>query len=254
MKKIFLIVVLVNSLSILYSNQSIHLNNFKKDKISFYSNDDILEVQKIIQDKLDSLELNKDNLSEELYLTLENNLTIEKINFMSKDENAPKEAYLLINNQALKNELFMNDKKMKKLSSDYLVSVADLKTRLLNFLTTAKMYSESMIIKDLYLTAIKNNKKSSSAYLGYGIWLYFAPPIVGGGHQESYKKIIEAEKNAVCAEDLYFVLLYKSQLLFVMSRKEEYAQTLTKARSLFPNEVFTKKIEAVNEQGSVFFD
>ena len=240
MKNRILILILLNLLTFSYANESIDMQSFRKCKISFYCNDNITEVQKNIQENLNFLSSQKENLSEELYLTLENNLVIEKINFTPETDESKKEIYLL--------------KNIKKLSNEYLVSIADLKTRMLSFLTSTKMYSESMAIKDLYLTAIKNNKKFSNALLGYGLWLYFAPPIVGGGHQESLKKIIEAEKNAVFDEDLYFVLLYKSQLLFVMNRMDEYKKTLEKAHNLIPSEVFIKDIEEINEKGTVFFD
>lgn len=254
MKNKIICLILLNLLASTYSNECIDMMGFKKCKISFYCNNNITEVQKSIQDNLNSLSSQKDKISEELYLTLENNLVIEKINFTPDNNTSKKEIYLLINNQSVKNELFLKDKNIKKLTSDYLVSIADLKTRTLSFLTSSKMYSESMTIKDLYLTALKNNKKSSNALLGYGIWLYFAPPIVGGGYQESLKKIIEAEKNSVYDEDLYFILIYKSQVLFVMKRKDEYVKTIEKAHNLIPSEVFTKDIEAINEKGSVFFD
>lgn len=254
MKNRILILILLNLLTFSYANECIDMQSFRKCKISFYCNDNITEVQKNIQENLNFLSSQKENLSEELYLTLENNLIIEKINFTPETNESKKEIYLLINNQSVKNDLFIKDKNIKKLSNEYLVSIADLKTRMLNFLTSTKMYSESMAIKDLYLTALKNNKKFSNALLGYGLWLYFAPPIVGGGHQESLKKIIEAEKNAVFDEDLYFILLYKSQLLFVMNRMDEYKKTLEKAHNLIPSEVFIKDIEEINEKGTVFFD
>ena len=242
MKNRILILILLNLLTFSYANECIDMQSFRKCKISFYCNDNITEVQKNIQENLNFLSSQKENLSEELYLTLENNLVLEKINFTPETD------------ESVKNDLFIKDKNIKKLSNEYLVSIADLKTRMLNFLTSTKMYSESMAIKDLYLTALKNNKKFSNALLGYGLWLYFAPPIVGGGHQESLKKIIEAEKNAVFDEDLYFILLYKSQLLFVMNRMDEYKKTLEKAHNLIPSEVFIKDIKEINEKDTVFFD
>lgn len=254
MKKKLLILILVNLHLLVFANHSIDMDSFKKNKIQFYCNNNILDVQNRIQEELNYLSDNKESISEEFFLTIENNLIIEKINFLPEDEDSKKEIYLIVNTQVVKNDLYLKDKKIKKCSSEYLVSVADLKTRLLNYLTSSKMYSESMAIKDLYLTAIKNNKKLPDAYLGYGLWLYFAPPIVGGGFQESYKKILEAEKNSKQNEDLYFVLLYKSQLLFVMNRMDEYKKTIKKAHSLFPDEVFTKEIGDINEKGSVFFN
>lgn len=254
MKNKVVILILLNFLTFSYANESIDMQWLRNCRISFYCNNNKNEVQEKIQENLNELLIQKENISEELYLTLENNLIIEKINFTLETETSKKEIYLLVNNQSVKNDLFLKDKIIKQLSNDYLVSIADLKTRMLNFLTPSKMYSESMAIKDLYLTALKKNKKSSNALLGYGLWLYFAPPIVGGGHQESLKKIIEAEKNALYSEDLYFILLYKSQLLFVMNRMDDYVKTLENAHNLIPSEVFIKDIEEINEKGSVFFD
>lgn len=254
MKKIIILQLLLILTINLFSNDYINMNSFKKRRVSYYCNQDINNVQKLIQQDLESILEYKEDYDEELYLTLENNLLIEKINFMPTNENTKKEIYLFLNNQILKNELFISNKNLKKLSCDYLVSVADLKTRQLDYLSAAKMYAESMQIKDLYLMAIKNDKKSPTAMMGYALWLYFAPPIVGGGYKESYKKFQEAEKKAILKEDLYFVLIYKSQLLLKMNHIEEARNCLKKANSLFVNETFTESIEEMNEKGILFFD
>ena len=140
MKNKILILILLNLLTFSYANECIDMQSFRKCKISFYCNDNITEVQKNIQENLNFLSSQKENLSEELYLTLENNLVLEKINFTPETDESKKEIYLLINNQSVKNDLFIKDKNIKKLSNEYLVSIADLKTRMLNFLTSTKMY------------------------------------------------------------------------------------------------------------------
>ena len=67
-------------------------------------------MQKNIQENLNYLSSQKENLPEELYLTLENNLILEKINFTPETNESKKEIYLLINNQSVKNDLFIKDK------------------------------------------------------------------------------------------------------------------------------------------------
>lgn len=238
----------------LYSVEIKSLADFSKRKIEYYCEENIELVQQNIDKDLKDLSLNKNKFKYELFLTLENNLVIEKINFMPQENDVKKEIYLIVNNQILKNELYLENKKLKELSSDYIVSVADLNTRALTFLTNSKKYSQAMLIKDYYTQAIKNNNKNSNAYLGYGLWLYFAPPIVGGGYKEAYKKILLAEKNAKNDEELYFILIYKSQILFALNQKEDAKKILKQAHSLFKKETFTKMVEGVNEKGKIFFD
>ena len=98
MKNKIIYLILLNLLASTYSNECIDMMGFKKCKISFYCNNNITEVQKSIQDNLNSLSSQKDKISEELYLTLENNLVIEKINFTPDNDTSKKEIYLLINN------------------------------------------------------------------------------------------------------------------------------------------------------------
>lgn len=95
MKNRILILILLNLLTFSYANECIDMQSFRKCKISFYCNNNITEVQKNIQENLNYLSSQKKNLSEELYLTLENNLVIEKINFTPETDESKKRNLLI---------------------------------------------------------------------------------------------------------------------------------------------------------------
>ena len=230
------------------------MDDFRERKVQFYCMESDEKALEEISAEMKLLQDNRNLYGEEDYLTIENNLVIERINFMGSDSEAKKERYLLLNNQSLKNDLLMKDKKTKDFSSDYLVSFGDIKTRLLEFLSSAQVITQAMSARDLFLAAIKNDKKSSAAYMSYALWLYFAPPIVGGGSIESYKTFLKAEKYAKTSDELYFVLIYKSQVLFAMDRKQDAYAALDQAHDLFTEEKFTHFVREKNEQGSIFFD
>ncbi len=230
------------------------MDEFMSKKIEFYSQASNEEAVKAVTKELELLEKNKAKYSEELFLTLENNLLLEKINFLESSAGKKKESYLMLNNQALKNNLFMEGKSQKRLSADYMTSAADIMSRMLPFLPPAQMYTKSMDAKNLYTAAIKKDKKSVPALLGLAMWLYFAPPVAGGGYTESYKKFLEAEKYADTNEKRYMVWVLKSQILFAMNKKAGAAEHLQKAHALFPQEQFTKTIGEDNEKGKPFFN
>ena len=63
---------------------------------------------------------------------MENNLVIEKINFTPETDESKKEIYLLINNQSVKNDLFIKDKNIKKLNNNCTILPTDNLRYLLN--------------------------------------------------------------------------------------------------------------------------
>lgn len=254
MKKKITLLVFSCLISFSFFAESFTLENFKKEKIGFYCSENNYDVVTRIDELLANLFNNQTEYSEDTYLTIENNLILEKINFLSDNEKSNETKYLLLNNQSLKNELFVKDKNQRSFSSDYLVSLADIKTRLLSYLSSSKMYSESAAAKNLYLKALKKNGKSCVALTSYATWLYFAPPIAGGGYSEALKIYSKAEKYAQSNEELFFAIVYKSQALFSLNKKNEAIKELEKAHNLFPSENFTKVIGEKNEKGLSFFD
>lgn len=253
MKRLSLIVCFIYMAVYSYGQIS-SINDFYKAKINFYSEENpsivISEIEKIIeQNKHENFVKNN-----ELALTIENLLLIEKINFQFDDTVNHEEIYLSLNTQNLKNELFIKDKKLTSFSTEYLTSFADLKTRLLSYLSQSEMYKESMFAKELYMKGLKKNKKSSIGLSSYALWLYFAPPVAGGGYAEALKNITLAEKYAINNEELFFALINKSQILYSMNRLTESKKALEKAHLLFEQEQFTKILGEKNEQGKTLFD
>ena len=253
MKKFFL-VFLILTINFLAFAQIQDMAEFKSKKLEFYSQSNTDTIIEEITKEIRLLNQYKTSYSEELFLTLENNLISEKVNFSLSDKNLKEEIYTLLTNQNIKNIQFIGEKKYKEFFSDYLVSLGDIKAKLLGFLSNSQMISESMTVKELYLTALKKNNESSSASLSYAMWLYFAPVIAGGGNRAAYKKIIEAEENAQNDSDLFFALIYKSQILFALKRFDESQISLQQAHQLVPKEQFTRIIGSLNAQGRIFFD
>ena len=252
MKKLSLIFYFIYLAFFSYA-QILSIDDFYKEKINFYCEENHSIIISKIEERLrQNNDFFKNN--NELALTIENLLILEKINFSFDASINHEEIYLSLNSQNVKNELFIRDKKLSVFSTEYLTSFADLKTRLLSYLSLGAVYKESMFAKELYTTALKKNKKSCIALTSYSLWLYFAPPVAGGGYGESLKNIILAEKYAANNEELFFVLINKSQILYSMNKLAESKNTLEQAHTLFEKEKFTKILGEKNEHGKTLFD
>jgi hypothetical protein len=105
-----------------------------------------------------------------------------------------------------------------------------------------------MAARELYRAAIRKEKRSSYALLNYALWLYFAPPIAGGGHNAALKTMSQALQYAVTIEDKYFVLVYRSQIFLAMNRRDESLKDLNDAHALIPGEQFTVIARGKNGQ------
>jgi hypothetical protein len=198
--------------------------------------------------------LNSKNMGEEDRLFAENVLLVEESNFLSRSEENEKQIYLKMNEQSVKCDSFMQGKRTSALNSHFLVSFADLKSRLLKFVPSNQMYRESSAAKGLYLAAIKNDKKSAYALMGYAMWQFFAPLIAGGGNNAALRNMSQALKNSSDDRERYFILVYRSQILFSMNRKSACVNDLNEAHALFPAERFTVSIKEQNERNKTLFD
>ena len=193
------------------------------------------------------------SLGEEEKITLSNFLAIELINYMGNSGDSEKEKYLLISNQNNKSSYYMKDKKISAVSPWFLISWADIKGRLVAYLFGSSLYEESNKSKELYQYALKKDKKCSQGHLSFGLWLYFAPPIAGGGYNNALYELSKAVSYAKNNNEKFLSLCFRSQLYFTLGQQEKAEKDLTAAHILFPSESFTEFIRGVNKNGKVFF-
>ena len=107
---------------------------------------------------------------------------------------------------------------------------------------------------DEHAQNLKRNKKFSQGHLSYGMWLFFAPPIAGGGVSAALKECSKAVSYAVTPEEKYFALLYRSQMYVADENEKKAAADLRAAHELFPQETFTQIVNEGNKNGKLFFE
>ena len=147
----------------------------------------------------------------------------------------------------------MKDKKISAVSPWFLISWADIKGRLVAYLSGSSLYEESNKSKELYQYALKKDKKFAPASISFGLWLFFAPPIVGGGYENSLNEISKAVSNAKNNYEKYLALIFRSQVNFALENFELSQKDLKDASILIPDETFTLFIEELNKNGKIFF-
>lgn len=189
--------------------------------------------------------------SDEDKLIFDNTLVWEKAYFLPKED--AKEVYILLQGQDFSCEEFFKGKKLKDVDSMFLISWADIKSLLIPFLSGMDLYEESMKAKDLYNDALKKDKKFSPALRSYALWLFFAPPIAGGGYDSALKQMSLAVQYAQTDIELFLAFCYRSQVFFAMGREEESLEDLEKAYSLFPDEILTSIMREANANDKNFF-
>ena len=166
----FLLIVLNFSLN----SQEIY-DNFYKFKAELY-NTPSEKTAAAIDEYGNKIE--KMQISEEEKLTLQNFLVLEEINLLNRDKNNKKKIYLMLKKQNEESAAFMQGKKNSKADKWFLLSWADIKSRYIAFLSGQDIQKEANDTKMLYLAALKKDKKFAPASISFGLWLFFAPPIV----------------------------------------------------------------------------
>ena len=173
-------------------------------------------------------------LSEEEQLALENMILLEKINLLEKEDSVK-----LLFAQNRKCDTFIDNIPYRNFSSVLLSSIADIKSRYLSFLSGRALIEESQRAKECYSIAIKKDKHNINAYIGYSLWLYFAPAISGGGVNSAINILKKAEKIAESNNQKYLVSLYLSQLYLCTNNNKKTEEYLKKAHELIDNETFS---------------
>ncbi|MGP1455131.1 MAG: hypothetical protein ACTTJ7_05140 [Treponema sp.] len=229
-------------------------DDFLHFKVELYN----AESEQAMQTKLSDYKQKLDSarLTEEAAVTLRTLFTLEQALF-EKDANGKKNAkdtYLLLTKQDKACKAFMANKKNSEVNAWFLAGWADVKSRLTAFLSGQDMYTEANIARKLYLDALKQDKTFSSGYLSYGLWLFFAPPIAGGGEDAALKEFSKAVSYAKTPEEKYLALLYRSQAYVALEDAAKANADLRAANALIPNERFTQTVIKGNKNGKLFFE
>lgn len=228
-------------------------DDFYKFKAELY-NTEIETIQNSLENYKNKIAAG--SLTPEEQITLKNFITLEEINVLSrnKDSADKKKIYIMLKSQNDESIAFMEGKKKSDLGKWFLLSLGDIKSRFLQFLSEKKLFTEAHETQQFYLNAIKKDKKFSPAHLSYGLWLFFAPPIVGGGYENALKEFSKAVSSAKNNYEKYQTLIYRSQVYFALDNIKASEADLKNAKKLIPNEIFTDQIKELNKNDKIFFE
>ena len=223
-------------------------------KISIYSQKTFAACGKLVAKYDENIKKIKTQMSKEKLLAAENVLAIERTNFFYATPDLDEKILAVLNERNDTCTQFVANKKLKQLDKAFLVSFADIKIRRLRFLQKKEALNESMYAKKLYEAALHQDKNFSPAHTSYSLWLFFAPPIAGGGYKAAFKEASKGIESAQNNAELFFALLYRSQIFFAQKKEKECKTDLDKAHALFPYENLTPLVREVNQSGKNFLD
>lgn len=218
--------------------------NFRKSLYCASNETKILELLNFYENKINSY------TSEEEKLFSRNVYLLEKSNFLQTEENKKEFYYEFFRQNDLNLELI--DK--KNCSSDFYAISADLISRLVSFSSGGEQIKLSSKAKELYKKAKKIDKNNFNASIGYGLWLYFAPSIAGGGFDSSIKELSKAIKYAKSDFEKYIAQIYRSQVFYKLGKIEKYNKDLQMAKNVMPDECVINFIIERNKNGKLFFE
>lgn len=244
-----LLVILLVILSFNLHSQEIY-DNFYKFKAELY-NTALEKMEASIAEYREKTE--KMQISEEEKLTLENFLILEEVNILNRDNSNKKKIFSKLKAQNDKSAVFMQGKKNSQAGKWFLLSWGDIKSQYISFLAGQDMYKEAYDTKLLYLDALKQDKKFAPASISYGLWMFFAPPIAGGGYENSLKEFSKAVSNAKNNYEKYLALIFRSQVYFALENEASSKKDLKAAAGLIADENFSLVIEELNKNDQIFF-
>lgn len=253
MKKLYLILLVSLYLPIVIFANSVY-DDFFEFKIKLYNQLDLNASKKFLAEYKQTIETQ--SLTPEESLTLKNLFVLEEINFLKNEQGVPesKKIYKLLVKQNKATEGFINGKKKSDVNSWLLLSWADLKSRLTVFLSGQNLYKEALISKELYQFVLKKDKNFSPAHIAYGLCLFFAPPISGGGYDVALKEFTNAVSSAKNENEKYYALCCRSQVYLALEQPKDCAADLEQAHALIADENFTKIISEQNKNDKLFFE
>jgi len=227
--------------------------NFRLSLYGMAGNKIMPAIDEYLEKHVESAPSNGQTLTEDDKLTITNILLPEKQNVTDSEDTEQQEKNFIEAKEELdKCKSFLEAKGAKKVSVYFLVSYADLEIRQLSFLPSTQQVSEAMYTKYLYEQAQKKDRNSSYALRSYGLWLYFAPPIAGGGYDAALKTLTQALKKSKTPEEKYFALLYRSQVYFALRDKNSDYADLDAAHEAYQDENFTEFVKKLNEENKSF--
>lgn len=242
MKKI-LMLLLCCLLSFSLFGQIKSMDEYRAKKIEFYCEEDFNKVVNMVQAELDYLHDHKDEYSEELYLSIENVLYVDQLFFSLIDNELPKDKkeYFkeIFFDQEKKSEDFMGENDFSKMSSDFLLSVGDVKCQMTYVTSIPKAIPKLTRAKAFYDNAVINNPENCAALISQALWYFYSPGISGGSKKKAYKIIQQAEEAVKIPSDRFFVLAFKGQIEDGLKKDDECQASLKAAHDLYPNETFT---------------
>ncbi|UTC66715.1 MULTISPECIES: hypothetical protein [unclassified Treponema] len=244
-----LIFFLLLTFNLSLSSQEIY-DNFYKFKAELYNTaSEKMEIS--IAEYREKTE--KMQISEEEKLTLENFLVLEELNVLNRDNSNKKKIFLKLKTQNDKSTAFMQGKKNSQAGKWFLLSWADIKSQYIGFLSGQDVYKEANDTKLLYVDALKKDKKFAPASISYGLWMFFAPPIAGGGYENSLKEFSKAVSNAKNNYEKYLALIFRSQVYFALENEASSKKDLKAAAGLIADENFSLVVEELNKNDQIFF-
>lgn len=187
-------------------------------------------------------------------LIVKNLLILDEIPFLYQ-KNQAKKVYLAVTSQEKLCKSFIEKTPISKVDKWTYITCGDILSQGFAFAGGSPV-ERSKLIKSYYLTALKIDDKFSPAHISYGIWLYFAPAIAGGGLDASLKSFNKALQFATKDTEKYLAYIYRSQVYFAMNRNTEWDADLKSAHNIFPyeSETFTKYVREKNsKQGLSLF-
>ena len=159
MKKFYLFLIFVVYISS-YVFASSFIEDIVKKRTVFYLNSNEKALEEI--EKLEQ-EIESSSINESEKLIAKNILLVERLNFSPVKDNPElkRQFFVELNELSKLNDILLE--KTKTPDKWLLVTYADLKIRLLEYLSSKEMYKESMETKKMYQAALKIDSKFSYA-------------------------------------------------------------------------------------------
>ena len=227
-------------------------DEFLSLKIKLYNIKNTEDAELIFQE-WDAL-LSNLNVSEEDKLSVQNMVVLERVNFLEGSK-SDKKIYQMLKEREIISLKYLERKKRANVGKWLLLSIGDLKNRLLSYASWLSAYNESAEAKKCFSDAIKKDDKFSSAYISNALWLFFAPAIAGGSYESSLKSLNSAVSYAKSDNEKYLALVFRSQVHFKMKHTKAYDDDLKSASTYVQGETFTQYVQKLNaEKGKLFFE
>ena len=224
-------------------------DDFYSLKVKLYNT----KEQEAISSSILEFKNGAESASDEEKLTLQNLLILEETNRLNKKKDA-KKIYKLLKAQDKASQSFMKNKKNVEFGKWFLLSLGDIKSRLVSYVQGLDAYNMSTIARQYYKDALAKDNNFSPAYVSDALWLLFAPPIAGGGYENALNEFNLAVSSAKSNEEKYVSLIFRSQVHFKLGNIKEWQNDLEMASSLIKGETFTQYIMKLNnETKKIFF-